>query len=70
MSEKRYKLNRLSVESWKHIAGGVGESYTRIARLMEEEVLSNEEFEFWTEATYILLDAAKKLDALAARADG
>ena len=69
MSEKRYKLNALSLESWKQVAGGVGASYARIARLMEEEVLSNEEFEFWSEATYILLDAAKKLDALAARAD-
>ena len=69
MSEKRYQLTKLSLESWKQVAGGVGASYSRIARLMEEEVLSNEEFEFWSEATWILLDAAKKLDALAARAD-
>lgn len=67
--EKRFQVTPLTKSAFDEVAGGVGGAYQRVVRLIEEEVLSNDEFAFWTEATWTLVEAAKKLDALAKRAD-
>ena len=69
MSDKHYKVTKLTEDAFDEVAKGVGQAYERIVRLMEQEVLSNEEFEFWTEATHILLNASQQLAGLAKRAD-
>ena len=69
VSEKHYKVTKLTEDTFEEVAKGVGVAYERIVRLMEEEILSNEEFEFWTEATHILVNASQQLADLAKRAD-
>ena len=66
--EKRFAITPHSREVFEEVARPVAASYQRIVRLMEEDVLSNDEFDFWTEATLALVEALKKLDALAKRA--
>ncbi|HVO29730.1 MAG TPA: hypothetical protein VMV18_03305 [bacterium] len=66
--EKRFTLTPRSKTAFNDVAQGVGAAYQKIVVLMEQEVLSNDEFEFFTEATYALVDALKRLEALAKRA--
>lgn len=65
--EKPIELGPASQEALAAIGRDVGTAYQRIVKLMEEEVLSNAEFDFWSDATHALLEAMKRLEALAKR---
>ena len=69
MPRDHYTVTKTSTDAFEEVAGGVRGSYQRIVRLLEEEVLSGEEFEFWEETTWILVEALKKLDAVAKKAE-
>ena len=69
--ERRFKLSALSKTTFLQLqlSGSLGQAYQIIGRLMGEEVLSNEEFDFWAEVSEVLTDANVKLGKLRSRAD-